>query len=185
MTIAVLKSNFVELDTNISEQISGIAIRKNFAPPYAYIFMEQLETKFLENQNLKPLVWLRYIDDIFLIWTHDEENLRNLMAEFNLFSNDIKFTYEYNKYTISVLNLKVISSNCKLITSFYSKSTVCHKYLHYGSCHLEHNKMSIVYSQAFRIKRVCSQESHFNEHSLNLRSWLLKRSYPEKILTLK
>ena len=56
MTIAVLKSNFVELDTNISEQISGIAIGKNFAPPYAYIFMEQLETKFLENQNLKPLV---------------------------------------------------------------------------------------------------------------------------------
>ena len=123
MTITVLKSNFLEFDTNISEQISGTAIRKNFAPPYAYIFMEQLETKFLENQNLKPLVWFRYTDDTFLIRTHGEETLRNLMVEFNLFSNDIKFTYEYNKYIISVLDLKVISSNCKLITSFYSKST--------------------------------------------------------------
>ena len=27
-----------------------------------------------------------------------------------------------------------------------------------------------------------SQESDFNEHSLNLRSWILKRGYPEKII---
>ena len=29
------------------------------------------------------------------------------------------------------------------------------------------------------------QESDFNEHFLNLRSWFLKRGYPEKLLTLK
>ena len=39
-----------------------------------------------------------------------------------------------------------------------------------------------MYSQALRIKRVCSQESNFNEHSLNLRSWFLKRGYLEKII---
>ena len=33
-----------------------------------------------------------------------------------------------------------------------------------------------------RIKRVCSQERGFNEHSLNLSSWFLKRGYPEKII---
>ena len=104
------------------------------------------------------------------------------MAEFNLFSDDIKFTYEYNKDTISFLDLKVILSNGKLITSLYSEPTDCHQYLHYGSCHPEHTKRSIVYSQALRIKRVCSEESDFNEHSSNLRSWFLKRGYPEKII---
>ena len=29
---------------------------------------------------------------------------------------------------------------------------------------------------------MCSEESDFNEHSLNLRSWLLKRGYPEKFI---
>ena len=178
----VLKNNFFEFDTNVYQQISGTAIGTKFAPPYACIFMDQLETKFLENQNLKPLVWFRYIDDIFFIWTHSEENLRNFMAEFNLFSDDIKFTYEYNKDSISFLDLKVILSNGKLITSLYSKPTDCHQYLHYGSCHPDYTKKSIVYSQALRIKRVCSQESDFNEHSLNLRSWFLKRGYPEKII---
>ena len=55
--------------------------------------MDQLETKVLEIQSLKPLVWFRYIEDIFFIWIHGEESLRNFMTEFNLFSDDIKFTY--------------------------------------------------------------------------------------------
>ena len=71
----VLKNNFFEFDTNVHEQISGIAIGAKFAPPYACIFMDQLESKFLENQNLKPLVWFRYLDDIFFRWTHGQENL--------------------------------------------------------------------------------------------------------------
>ena len=102
------------------------------------------------------------------------------MAEFNLFSDDIKFTCEYNKDTISFLDLKVTLSNGKLITSFYSKPIDCHQYLHYDSCHPGHTKRSMVYSQALKIKMVCSQESDFNGHSLNLRSWDLKLGYPEK-----
>ena len=43
----------------------------------------------------------------------------------------------------------VISSNGKLITSSYSKPTDCHQYFHFGSCHPEHTKRSIVYNQAF------------------------------------
>ena len=52
----VLKNNFSEFDTNVYQQISG-TVETKFAPSYACIFMDQLETKFLENQNLKPLVW--------------------------------------------------------------------------------------------------------------------------------
>ena len=55
------------------------------------------------------------------------------MAEINLFNADIKFTYEYSKDTISFVDLKVISSNGKSITSLYSKPTHYHQYLHYGS----------------------------------------------------
>ena len=104
------------------------------------------------------------------------------MAEINLFNDDIKFTYEYNKDTISFVDLKVISSNGKSITSLYSKPTHCHQYLQYGSYHPEHTKRSILYSQALRFKKGCSPEMDCNEHSMNLRSWSLKRGYPEKII---
>ena len=157
----VLKNNFFEFDSKVFQQIAGTDIGTKFAPPYACIFMDQLETKFLETQTLKPLVWFRYIDDIFFIWTHGEENLKKFMDDFNSFNDDIKFTYEHDKF----LDLKVISSNGKLLTSLYSKSTDRHQYLHYESCHPEHTKRSIVYSQALRIKRICSNETDFNYHS--------------------
>ena len=181
----VLKNNFFEFDTNVYQQISGTAIGTKFALPYVCIFIDQLETKFLENQNLKPLVWFRYIDDILFIWNYGEKNLRNFMAEFDLFSDDIKFTYYYDKDTISFLDPKFILSNGKLITNLYCKSTDCPQYLHYGSCHREQFKRSIVHIQVLRIERVRSHESDFNDHSLNLRPWFSKRGYPEKIITLK
>ena len=93
--------------------------------------MDQHKTKFLETQILKPLVWFRYIDDIFFIWTHDEENLKKFMEDFNSFCDDIKFTYEFDKDSISFLDLKVIASNGKLATSLYSKPAGYYQYLHY------------------------------------------------------
>ena len=147
----VLKNNFFEFDANVYQQNSVTAIGRKFVPPYACIFTDHLETRFLENQNLKPLVQFRYIDDIFFIWIYDEENLRKFMAKFNLFSDGIKFTYEYNKDTASFLDLKVILSNGKLITSLYSKPTGCHQYLYYESFHPEYTERSILYTQALRI----------------------------------
>ena len=54
---------------------SGTAIGPKFAPPYACIFMDTVETEFLMRQYLQPFIWLRFIDDIFFIWTHREEKL--------------------------------------------------------------------------------------------------------------
>ena len=48
---------------NIKQQLSGTAIGTKCAPPYACIFMDKVETDFLESQKLKPMVWFRYTDD--------------------------------------------------------------------------------------------------------------------------
>ena len=74
----MLKSNYFEFGTKTKQQISGTAIRTKFAPPYPCIFMSDLETNFLESQHLQHLVWLRYIDYIFFIWTYGEESLKKI-----------------------------------------------------------------------------------------------------------
>ena len=62
----VLKNNYFELNKQIKQQISGTAIGTKLAPPCACLFMDKIETAFLETQELQPLVWFRYINDIFL-----------------------------------------------------------------------------------------------------------------------
>ena len=61
----VLKNNLFEFDSKFYKQISGTAIGTKFAPPYACIFMDHIETEFLKTQDIKPWFWKRFIDDIF------------------------------------------------------------------------------------------------------------------------
>ena len=63
----VLKNNYFKSNSKVKQQISGTAIGTKFTPPYACIFMDEVETSFIETQEMKPLVWFRYIDDVFYL----------------------------------------------------------------------------------------------------------------------
>ena len=66
----ILKNNYFEFYGKVKQQILGTAKGTMFAPPYVCMFMDEVETSFLDTQELKPLVWFRYIDDVFSIWNH-------------------------------------------------------------------------------------------------------------------
>ena len=51
MTEFVLRNNYFQFSDKEYQQISGIAIGTKFVPPYACIFMGQVESKFLQTQK--------------------------------------------------------------------------------------------------------------------------------------
>ena len=104
-----LKNNFFEFKREVKIQKSGTAIGTKFAPPYACIFMDAVETEFLTSQYLQPFLCLRYVDDIFFIWTHGEEKLVQFLNELNNFHPNISFTYETSKNNVNFCKFK-----CKL-----------------------------------------------------------------------
>ena len=53
----VLENNDFEFNGIVKQQISGTAIGTKFTPTYACIFMDKLETDFLNTQEYLPLVW--------------------------------------------------------------------------------------------------------------------------------
>ena len=116
MAYFVLKNNYFEFNGQIQQSISSTAIGTKFAPPYACLFMDKIETAFLETQELQPLVWFRYIDDIFLIWTFREHKIPTFWRSPNDFHTDIEFKYESSKERIVFLDLKVSVKNNKIIT---------------------------------------------------------------------
>ena len=61
----VLKNNVFEHNMRYFKQLNGTPIGTKFAPPYAILFMGCLEDKIFNSLVEKPLVWWRYIDDIF------------------------------------------------------------------------------------------------------------------------
>ena len=117
MTDFVLKNNYFEFNKQIKQKISGTAIGTKFVPPYACLFMDTIETTFLQTQELQPLVWFRYIDDIFFIWTHGEEELQTFLRSLNEFHTNIQFTYESSKESIALflLTLKLVLKTVRLL----------------------------------------------------------------------
>ena len=109
----------------------GTAIGTKAAPPYACIFMDQVETEFLKAQNHKSLVWFRYIDDVSFIWTHGMETLSLFLKDLNNFHPNIKFFHEVNKESIHFLDLNIRLSDGNISTDLYVKPTDRHQFPHY------------------------------------------------------
>ena len=53
----VLKSNIFQFNEKTLKQLRGAAIGTKFTPPYAIIFMADLEEGILEDVELQPRIW--------------------------------------------------------------------------------------------------------------------------------
>ena len=73
-------------------QIKGCAMGTKCAPNYANLFMGDFESKHIypRIQN-KSLLYHRFIDDIFLIWTSSKNELQTFLQEINQIHDSIKF----------------------------------------------------------------------------------------------
>ena len=60
-----LNNRITKFNNDVFQQRFGTAVGTKVAPPYAFIFMAQIENNFLRTQNHQPIVWFKYINDIF------------------------------------------------------------------------------------------------------------------------
>ena len=173
----VLKNNLVfNFNEKTLKKERGTSIGTKFAPPYSILFMAELEEKIIEIVGNKPYLWWRYIDDIFFIWEHGEEKLRNFVNNLN------KFTAEWSQKSINFLDVTVSLIDGQIETDLYIKPTDSHQYLHTYSYHPCHCKKSIPYSQALRLHRISSKNNFFDIHCNNLEKWLSERGYSKKLV---
>ena len=75
----VLQCNYFEFDNKIYHQVSGTAMGTRMAPNYAIIFMHYIEETILNTSPLKPRIWKRFIDDIFMVWQHGKDTLDDFL----------------------------------------------------------------------------------------------------------
>ena len=171
----VLKHNNFELGKDVYHQILGTAMGSK---------SDDLEEEIFEKSLFQPYLWLRYLDDIFCIWTKGLENLKEFFGFLNNVHPSIKFTMEYSQKQINFSDV-LISKNdneSSLVTSLFTKSTDSHQYLHATSCHRSVYKKTIPYGQAIRMKRICSNEVDLQRKLLDLESLLTDRRYKSEII---
>ena len=132
----VLKNNIFNFNVKAFIQKRGTAIGTKFASPCSILFMAEMNEKSFEKVDNKPYLWWKYIDDIFFIWEHDKEKLRNFVKTLSEIHPTIKFTAEWSQKSINFLDLTVSLIDGQTETDLYVKPTDSHQYPHSSSCHL-------------------------------------------------
>ena len=148
---------------------------------HANIFMDHFEKKYIYSllQGLL-LIYVRFIDDIFFIWTVTKEQLTNCLNNLNKKHNSIKCEDKLSQTSISLLNTEVSIQNNQLITKIYRKNTDRQNFFQIDSDHPESLKNSIPCSQALRIKRICTATNGFNLLCEELIKKMDRKTPPQK-----
>ena len=163
-------------------QVGGTAMGTKVAPSFANTFMGWFEDQFVYTYPKQPLLWIRYIDDIFQIWTHGLDEFKKFEKHLHESVDSIKFETDISETEVHFLDATVKLNLDQIETSLYTKPTDAHNYLSFKSCHPKNCKKAIPYSQFLRVRRICSNDDDFVTHSRELARHFLRADYPADVV---
>ena len=174
---------YFEFNGDFYLQTGGTAMATSLAPNYAYLFMDKFESKALAYYPLKPLIWKRFIDDIFMVWTHGEIQLQKFVEYLNSIHDTIKFKHEASTTEVNFLDTTIkIQTNRELYTTLFTKPTDTHLYLHYNCAHPHSVTAKGPYGQFLILRCICTLDQDYQLHGQKLIKYCMARGYPHKPL---
>ena len=178
----VLENNYFEFDNVIYKQLFGTAMGTVCAPNYANLFLGYLEENTILKSSYKKWIktYLRFLDDIFMIWQGTRGSLKPFLEYINSIHPTIKFTYQCSDTTINFLDTTIYIHPKKRIlqSKLFTKPTDTKTLLHYNSYHPNHTKRSVIYSQALRYRTITSENSVFKKELQSLKETLTTKGLP-------
>ena len=182
LKLVLTKNNFV-FNGNNYLQVQGTAMGTRLAPSFANLYMGHFEDEFVYPYNPAPSLFLRYIDDIFLIWEHGPTSLQRFIDHINSCVPSIQFTSTISVHQVSFLDTWIRLADGRISTDLYVKPTDAHNYLRFNSAHPLSCKASIPYSQFLRIRRICSSTKDYISHVIHLADHFYELGYPTSLIT--
>lgn len=179
----VLGNNVFQFDGRFFRQTCGIAMGTPLAPALATIVIADLEERYLLESTLTPTTWLRYIDDIFAVWTHGRDALQSFIDGLNRREARIHFTWQSSFVSAVFLDLRIykpadIAYTERLATSIYYKLTNTFSYALGNSYIARHTLRGIAIGETVRALRNCDTRKKFELARSQLLLHFRRRRYP-------
>ena len=119
------------------------------------VFLLQANGTAAKATCVNDLVYFeRYRDDCLLICKGSMEKLKWFYNFLNSLNPNLKFTMDVGGKSFCFLDIKISMVNGQLDTTFYSKSTYSHLYVHNKSCHKPSFIRGIWNSVALPLRRI-------------------------------
>ena len=160
-----VETTYFGMGSNIYQQEEELAMGSPLSPVLANIYMEYFEEMALGSTSLKPYMWLRYIDDIFILWPH-QEDVQILLDHVNSIRSSIQFTMEKEQDNkLPFLDVLVTRTEKGFRSSVYRKATFTGQYLNFNSHHSYTVKKGIVRCLQHQAKAISTDTDAYQEET--------------------
>ena len=180
---ATAETHFL-FEDKVYDQIDGVAMGSPLAPVLANLFMGHHESNWIRDyNNFPPLIYKRYVDDIFCLFNNEQEAI-----EFLNYLNDkhpnIKFTLETeNNNTLPFLDVNIIKQdNGNFITNIFHKKTYSGLLTNYLSFIPMSYKLALLKTLIHRTFKICNNWKIFHLDIERLKKTLQRNKYPLKLI---
>ena len=137
----------------------------------------------LGSISLKPSLWLRYVDDTFIVWLH-QEDIQILLYHVNSIQSCIQFTMEKEQDNrLSFLDVLINYMEQRFMSFVYRKPTFTGQYLNFNSHYSYNVKKGIIRYFQHWAKAISSDRDVYQEEIKSLRDNLRCNIYSESIIT--
>ena len=149
----------IELSFNsyIYKQVDGVAMGSPLGPILANIFVGYFES-MLYSKLIKPINYIRYVDDIFVSY-NDDYDIEELFRKISNLHPNLKFTIEKEKDNyLPFLDVHLLRTSSELLTTVYRKPIFAGQYIPFQSfCPLS-KKLGLISCLVFRAHKICSKK---------------------------
>jgi hypothetical protein len=150
----VLRNNYISFDGRIYYQKRGLAMGTPLAPPVANTFMAWLEKRmFTLHPQIKPLIYVRYLDDIFVVQVKGMVPRAHLWTALLGMHPNISLTCMHSPRSVDFLDLVIYREGCNLLHRVHQKAMNKYLYISPYSCHPKHVITGFVRTELIRYAR--------------------------------
>lgn len=164
-------SNYFIFREQIYLQKTGTPMGSPISAVLAECILQEIEKIVLNTTKNKPELYLRYIDDVLIIWNHPQEDLNVLQQELSSVYQSITFLQEIETNNeIAFLDIMIRRHPYHLETAVYRKATYVPAVIPSTSHHPKNQKLAAFYSFLNRLFTHCSTPIYYKREL----EWILQ-----------
>ena len=138
--------------------------------------MGWFEAQYVYTYEIQILLCVRFIDDIFLIWTHGHDALKTIENHLNDCVSSMKFETDiFRESTFPRCHCLSDKAFCLILSTPNLQMLI----IIWASNHVTQELQN---SQFLRVHGICSSEDDFIKHSREMAHHFLRANYPAKIV---
>ena len=170
--------SFFLFNNQIYEQLDGVAMGSPLGPSFANIFLCYLEATSMFQSPSTPILYRRYVDDIFCIFNTNDDAL-SFCKHLNSLHPNLKFTVEFeDSASLPFLDILITRSNGLFSTSVFRKKSTTPLSMNFYSFSYLKYKISAVRTLIHRAYYVSSSYFSFHKEIVFLTKYFSSNGFP-------